>query len=138
MNEQSGATVVPVPTRRINRFVVDGVTALKETATEPQPGSKRVVVRICPMPEKDRATNPPPEKPGGEGWLVSPEQQLVCQFKSDKATAHAQWVAVRTYHWSPPRPPVPQTRRRMLRHNAIEAWESMLKTGWRKCSPPVR
>ena len=29
------------------------------------------------MANKDRATNPPPEKPGGEGWLVSPEQQLL-------------------------------------------------------------
>ena len=26
----------------------------------------------------------------------------------------------------------------MLRHNAIEAWETMLKTGWERCSPPVR
>nr|WP_115093539.1 DUF1651 domain-containing protein [Synechococcus sp. UW106] len=90
------------------------------------------------MPSKDRATNPPPEKPGGEGWLVSLEQQLLCQFKPDSATVHAQWVAVRTYSWVPPRPPVPHTRRRMLRHNAIEAWDKMLKTGWRRCSPPVR
>ena len=98
----------------------------------------RVLVRLHPMANKDRATNPPPEKPGGEGWLVSPEQQLVCQFKPDSATVHAQWVAVRTYSWVPPRPPVPQTRRRMLRHNAIEAWDKMLKTGWRRCRPPVR
>ena len=94
--------------------------------------------RLQPMPSKDRATNPPPETPGGEGWLVSAEQQLLCQFKPDSATVHAQWVAVRTYRWVPPRPPVPKTRRRMLRHNAIEAWDKMLKTGWRRCSPPVR
>ncbi|WP_413443025.1 DUF1651 domain-containing protein [Synechococcus sp. MIT S1220] len=25
-----------------------------------------------------------------------------------------------------------------LRHNAMEAWHKMLKTGWRRCSPPVR
>ena len=90
------------------------------------------------MPSKDRATHDPPEKPGGEGWLVMAEQQLLCQFKPDSATVHAQWVGVRTYKWVPPYPPVPQTRRRMLRHNAIEAWETMLKTGWRRCSPPVR
>ena len=35
-----------------------------------------VLARLHPMPNKDRATNPPPEKPGGESWLVSPEQQL--------------------------------------------------------------
>jgi len=98
----------------------------------------RVLVRLHPMTNKDRATNPPPEKPGGEGWLVSPEQQLLCQFKPDSETVHAQWVAVRTYSWVPPRPPVPQTRRRMLRHNAIEAWDKMLKTGWQRCRPPVR
>ena len=96
-----------------------------------------MLARLHAMPNKDRATNPPPEKPGGEGWLVSPEQQLLCQFKPDSATDYAKWVAVRTYSWVPPRPPVPQTRRRMLRHNAIDAWDKMLKTGWRRCSPPV-
>ena len=85
-----------------------------------------------------RATHEPTEKPGGEGWLVSPEQQKVVQFKPDSATVHSQWVAVHTYCWVPPRPPMPQTRRRMLRHNAIEAWNTMLKTGWQRCSPPVR
>ncbi len=90
------------------------------------------------MPNKDRSINPAPEKPGGEGWLVSPEQQLLCQFESDMATVNAQWVAVSTYRWVPPRPPAPQTRRRMLRHNAIEAWDNMLKTGWRRWRPPVR
>ena len=85
-----------------------------------------------------RATHEPPEQPGGEGWLVSAEQQKVVQFKPEASTAHAQWVAVRTYSWTPPSPPVPQTRRRMLRHNAIEAWNAMLKTGWRRYPPPVR
>jgi len=26
----------------------------------------------------------------------------------------------------------------MLRHNAIEAWSTMQKTGWVRCRPPVR
>ncbi|WP_155728119.1 DUF1651 domain-containing protein [Prochlorococcus marinus] len=26
----------------------------------------------------------------------------------------------------------------MFRHNAIEAWKTMLKTGWQRCLPPVR
>ena len=34
----------------------------------------------------------------------------------------------------PPRPPEPITRRRMLRHNVIEAWETTRKTGWRPCA----
>ena len=86
------------------------------------------------MPNKGRSFHEAPEKPGCEGWLCSEQQQL-CHFKPDTATVHAQWVAVRTYSWVPPRPPVPQTRRRMLRHNAIEAWQTMLKTGWKCCAP---
>ena len=77
-------------------------------------------------------------KAGGEGWLVNAQQQKVVQFKPDASTVHAEWVAVRTYSWVPPRPPVPMTQRRMLRHNAIEAWETMQKTGWVRCRAPVR
>ena len=36
----------------------------------------------------ERCTRPFREKPGGEGWLVSPEQQLLGQFKADSATIH--------------------------------------------------
>ena len=43
----------------------------------------------------------------------------------DTATVHAQWVAIRTYSFVPPRPPEPLTRRRLLRHNAVEAWQTM-------------
>ena len=68
-----------------------------------------------------------PAKPGGEGWLVNAQQKVV-QFKPDASTVHAEWVAVRTYSWVPPNPPVPLTRRRMLRHNAIEAWNTKEKT----------
>jgi len=90
------------------------------------------------MPLKDRSINEPPEKPDGEGWLVNEQQQLACQFKPDTPSAHGQWVSVRTYRWLPPRPPVPQTSRRMLRHNAVEAWQTMQKTGWQRCRPPLR
>ena len=40
-----------------------------------------VLVRLQFMPSKDRATNPLPEKQGGEGWLVSAEQQLPVQTR---------------------------------------------------------
>ncbi|MDA9699932.1 DUF1651 domain-containing protein [Synechococcus sp. AH-736-M02] len=30
------------------------------------------------------------------------------------------------------------TRRQMLLRNMIEAWQTMQKTGWRRCPPPVR
>ncbi len=100
--------------------------------------ANRVVVIISGMPIKDRSTHPPPEKPDGEGWLANADQQKIVQFMHDRPTAHGQWVILRTFHWRPPDYPIPQTRRRMLRHNAIEAWQTMLKTGWQRCSPPVR
>ena len=90
------------------------------------------------MPSKYRSFHEAPEQAGGEGWLYSEQQQKIVQFKPDAPTAHGQWVILRTFHWRPPDYPIPQTRRRMLRHNAVEAWQTMLKTGWRKCSPPVR
>ena len=89
------------------------------------------------MPNKDRSFHEAPQKAGGEGWLYSEQQQKLCHFKPDMATVHAQWIAIRTYSYVPPRPPEPMTRRRMLRHNAIEAWQTMQKTGWRRCTPPA-
>ena len=80
------------------------------------------------MPSKDLNFHESPEKAVGEGWLYSEQQQKLCHFKPDTATVHAQWVAIRTYSYVPPRPPEPMTRRRMLRHNAIEAWQTMQKT----------
>ena len=90
------------------------------------------------MPNKDRSFQESPEKAGGEGWLYSEQQQKLCHFKPSMATVLAQRVEVRSFTWVPPRPPVPMTERRMLRHNAIEAWGTMQKTGWRRCTPPVR
>ena len=87
------------------------------------------------MPNKDLSFHESPENAGGEGWLYSELEQKLCHFKLDTAMVHAQWVAIRTYSYVPPRPPEPMTRRRMLRHNAIEAWHT---TGWRRCPSPVR
>ena len=53
------------------------------------------------------------------------QQQKVVRFKPDASTVHAEWVAVRTYSWRLLSPPVPLTRRRMLRHNAIETMNTM-------------
>ena len=79
------------------------------------------------MPNKDRSFHEAPEKAGGEGWLYSEQQQKLCLFKPDAATDYPQWVAIRCYSYVPPRQPEPITRRPMLRHNAIEAWETMRK-----------
>ena len=90
------------------------------------------------MPNKDSSFHESPEKAGGEGWLYSEQQQKFCHFKPDMATVHAQWVVIRTYSYVPPRPPELMIRRRLLRHNAIDAWQTIRKTGWRRYPPPVR
>ena len=90
------------------------------------------------MPNNQRSFHEAPEKAGGEGWLYSEQQQKLCHFKPDTVTVQPQSVAIRTYSYVPPRPPEPMTRRRMLLDNAIETWETMRKTGWKRCSPPVR
>jgi len=90
------------------------------------------------MTNRYRASYEPPPKGGGEGWLVNGDEQLLVRFSNENPTAHGQWVVLSTYRWIRPHPPVPETRRRMLRHNAIETWETMQKIGWRRCHPPVR
>jgi len=75
---------------------------------------------------------------GGEGWLVNGAQQLVVQFRHLGAAPQPQWVELRTFRWVRPHPPVPQSQRRMLRSSAVDAWQHMLKVGWRRCAAPVR
>ena len=75
---------------------------------------------------------------GSEGWLVNGEQELVVQFRQLGAAPQSQWVELRTFRWVRPHPPVPQSQRRMLRSSAVDAWQHMLKVGWRRCSAPVR
>ena len=97
-------------------------------------GSYLFEVRINGVKNKNRQTY----RPRGHRWLVNVDQHKVVEFKPEEPTADGQWVTLRTFHWRPPDSPIPATRRRMARHKAIEAWEIMVKTGWRRCSPPVR
>ena len=104
----------------------------------PRTRSKPDERQTPPMPNRYRATHESPPKPGGEGWLVNGDAQLLVRFSNDNPTAHGQWVILSTYRWVRPNPPVPQSQRRMLRHNAVEAWKNMQMVGWRRCHPPVR
>ena len=52
------------------------------------------------MPSKDRPlVDRHTPKPGGEGWLVNAQEQLVVQvqFKPDNPSPHAEWVSMHTY-----------------------------------------
>ena len=72
-----------------------------------------------------------PQK-AGEGWLLNPQQQTVCCFRNALPSVHAKWMNVETRSLQGSGRSV---LRRMLRHNAIEAWVHMLKTGWIRCPP---
>ena len=85
------------------------------------------------MPNKDRplVDRHPPKN--GVGWLMNDQEGKVCSFKNDMPTQHAQWVEVETRSLTGSGQPV---IRRMLRHNAIKAWETMQATGgWERCQP---
>ena len=85
------------------------------------------------MPNKDRPLVDRHVPKNGVGWLVNDQEGKVCSFTNANPTAHAQWVVVET---RPLRGGGQPVVRRMLRHNAIEAWETMLKTGgWKRCQP---
>ena len=69
----------------------------------------------------------------GVGWLMNDIEGKVCRFKNDMPSAHAEWVKVETRLIRGGGQPVV---RRLLRHNAIEAWETMQESGgWKRCPP---
>ena len=85
------------------------------------------------MPNKDRPLVDLHAAKNGVGWLVNTQEQKVSRFKNDIPTQHAQWVEVETRSLTGSGHPV---IRRMLRHNAIEACETMQKSGgWKRCQP---
>ena len=84
------------------------------------------------MPNKDRPLVDRHPAKNGEGWLWSEQEQKVCRFRNDMPTAHAQWIEIETRSLSGNGQPIV---RRMLRHNAIDAWKHMQKTGWVRCQP---
>jgi len=85
------------------------------------------------MPNKDRPLVDLHPPKNDVGWLMNDQEGKVCSFKNDMPTQHAQWVVVET---RPLRGGGQPVIRRMLRHNAIEAWETMQKSGcWKRCPP---
>ena len=83
------------------------------------------------MERKSQHPEPHPQK-NGEGWLLNQQEQKVVCFRNALASAHAKWVEVET---RPLRGGGQSVVWRMLRHNAIKAWQMMLKTGWQRCPP---
>ena len=87
------------------------------------------------MPNKDRPLVDCHAPKNGVGWLLNDQKQEICSFTSANQTAHAQWVIVENRSLRGSGQPV---IRRMLRSNAIEAWETMQKAGgWKSLSAEV-
>jgi hypothetical protein len=86
------------------------------------------------MPNNDRPRVDRQAPKKSLGWLVNTQQGQVCSFTNANQTAHAQWVVVET---RPLRGSGQTVIRRMLRHHAIEAWDTMQKScgGWKRCQP---
>ena len=85
------------------------------------------------MPNKDKPLVDRHAPKDGVGWLMNDIEGKVCRFANDIPTAHAQWVEVETRPLQGGGQPV---IRRLLRHNAISAWETMQKSGgWQRCPP---
>ena len=85
------------------------------------------------MPNKDRPLVDRHAPKKRVGWLMNTQEQKVYSFTNANPAALAQWVGVET---RPLRGAGQPVIRRMLRHNAIEAWETMQKSGgWKRCQP---
>jgi len=84
------------------------------------------------MPKKDRPLVDRHPQKNGEGWLLNEQEQLIVCFRNALPSAHANWIELET---RPMRGNGQPIVRRMLRHNAIEAWTHMQKTGWVRCAP---
>jgi hypothetical protein len=78
------------------------------------------------MPNKDKPLVDRDSPKNGVGWLMNEIEGKVCRFANDMATGHAQWVEVETRQLHGGGQPVVS---RLLRHNAISAWETMQTSG---------
>ena len=98
---------------------------------------------VPPSPDSSDAEQGPRLSRGARkgwwwGWLHSEQQQKLCHFRPDTATVHAQVDRHKDLRLRSASFALADTRRRTLRHNAIEAWQTMQKMGWRRCPPLVR
>ena len=84
------------------------------------------------MLKKDRPLVDRHPQKNGEGWLLNEQEQLAVCFRNALPTAPVKWIELETRAMRGSKAP---TVRQMLRHNPIEAWTHMQKTGWKHCQP---
>ena len=73
------------------------------------------------MPKKERPLVDRHPQKNGEGWLLNQQDQLIDYFRNALPSARTKWIELKG---SPMRGSGQQIVRRMLSHNAIEAWNN--------------
>ncbi len=73
--------------------------------------------------------------PGSDGWLFNSEQEMAVSFTAAPSTDHDDWNYLESATLIPGRPVGRRHKRRMLRHNAEDAWKLMQQRGWEQCTP---
>lgn len=73
-----------------------------------------------------------PLNSGAQGWLINRQEGLVVRFQQAMPPSSAEWVWVETGRFLAPGQATPEQRRRLLRVNAIKAFETMRLTGWER------
>ena len=74
------------------------------------------------MPNEDRPLVDRHPQKNWEGCLLNEQEQLIVCFRNARPSAHSRWIELET---RPMRSSGQPIVRRMLRHNAIEAWSHM-------------
>jgi hypothetical protein len=71
----------------------------------------------------------------GVGWLRSPEGQKVVRIAGAGESLHAKWVEVTDADVGPSGRPQVRHNRRMLRFNAEQLWQNLIRQGWKRVPP---
>jgi hypothetical protein len=71
----------------------------------------------------------------GEGWLRSPQGDKVVRICSTSASLHAKWCEVTDADLTRSGGVVVRHNRRMLRFNAEQLWQNLIRQGWQRVPP---
>jgi hypothetical protein len=71
----------------------------------------------------------------GEGWLRSLDGSQVVRIASAGETLHVKWVEVTDADVMDSGHMQIQHNRRMLRSNALQLWENLIRRGWKRVPP---
>ena len=71
----------------------------------------------------------------GVGWLRSPDGYKVVRIASADDSMHAKWCEVTDADVGTTGRPVVRYSRRMLRFNAAQLWQNLIRQGWKRVPP---